>query len=486
MREVRIRCAAAVGRADGCCGRVAGPCLQACVAGCWLLTQAEAGTPLGRAVHFCASPSPPPAPPRHPRPGSLAPVRRSCPDATGLGVDIARMLLDFGLRILKGDISTDGQWCFIIFKVCLSSGARGECSGQGAAGPRTGCRHCCCHCCRRCCRCCHCCCFVAAAAAAAAAAASLSFDWEPQATAAAADCASPGPPPARPQACRRAGSCSRRGWRPSAPLAPTRCSSCGAGGRCPRSSSPPCCRCAAAVAGLPADLVQSNSRCKRAASGEAQVAGGAVQPPHLCRHPALLVAPTPLPAPQVAGYDRQGMLHSLSHALWESDTTVGGAPPLPAGAAAAACCCSMAPLPASWAPSALSLPCPVLHAPPRWLQRCLPLRSPAAMPPGVQGAHHHQPQRPGVGHVLAVRQPQRAAREPQVGAGAGGGCGDVGAARLTPAAPVPARLGPLPAIWARPCLHADSLNSRMLLPLVFTAQGAGGVRPHQGGPGAQH
>jgi (p)ppGpp synthase/HD superfamily hydrolase len=25
---------------------------------------------------------------------------------------------------------------------------------------------------------------------------------------------------------------------------------------------------------------------------------------------------------QVAGYDRQGMLHSLSHALWEADTTV--------------------------------------------------------------------------------------------------------------------------------------------------------------------
>lgn len=53
---------------------------------------------------------------------SVREVRISCPDATGLGVDIARMLLDFGLRILKGDISTDGQWCFIIFTVCLSSG----------------------------------------------------------------------------------------------------------------------------------------------------------------------------------------------------------------------------------------------------------------------------------------------------------------------------------------------------------------------------
>lgn len=50
-------------------------------------------------------------------------VRISCPDATGLGVDIARMFLDFGLRITRADISTDGQWCFIIFKACLSAGA---------------------------------------------------------------------------------------------------------------------------------------------------------------------------------------------------------------------------------------------------------------------------------------------------------------------------------------------------------------------------
>lgn len=54
---------------------------------------------------------------------SVREVRISCPDATGLGVDIARMLLDFGLRVLKGDISTDGKWCFLIFRVALSSGA---------------------------------------------------------------------------------------------------------------------------------------------------------------------------------------------------------------------------------------------------------------------------------------------------------------------------------------------------------------------------
>lgn len=41
--------------------------------------------------------------------------------------------------------------------------------------------------------------------------------------------------------------------------------------------------------------------------------------------PTLFVSAFPPPfrfALQVAGYDRQGMLHSLSHALWESDTTV--------------------------------------------------------------------------------------------------------------------------------------------------------------------
>lgn len=44
-------------------------------------------------------------------------VRISCPDATGLGCDVTRMLLDFGLRIVHGDMSTDGKWCFLIFRV---------------------------------------------------------------------------------------------------------------------------------------------------------------------------------------------------------------------------------------------------------------------------------------------------------------------------------------------------------------------------------
>jgi hypothetical protein len=44
-------------------------------------------------------------------------VRISCPDATGLGVDIARTMLDFGLKELQGDVSTDGKWAFLIFQV---------------------------------------------------------------------------------------------------------------------------------------------------------------------------------------------------------------------------------------------------------------------------------------------------------------------------------------------------------------------------------
>ena len=46
-------------------------------------------------------------------------VRISCPDATGLGCDVTRMLLDFGLRIVHGDMSTDGKWCFLIFRVSM-------------------------------------------------------------------------------------------------------------------------------------------------------------------------------------------------------------------------------------------------------------------------------------------------------------------------------------------------------------------------------
>ncbi|PON51447.1 ACT domain containing protein [Trema orientale] len=44
-------------------------------------------------------------------------VTVNCPDKTGLGCDICRIILDFGLYITKGDISTDGIWCYVVLWV---------------------------------------------------------------------------------------------------------------------------------------------------------------------------------------------------------------------------------------------------------------------------------------------------------------------------------------------------------------------------------
>ncbi|TKY48438.1 ACT domain-containing protein ACR9 [Spatholobus suberectus] len=41
----------------------------------------------------------------------------NCPDKTGLACDICRIILDFGLCITKGDVSTDGVWCYIVLWV---------------------------------------------------------------------------------------------------------------------------------------------------------------------------------------------------------------------------------------------------------------------------------------------------------------------------------------------------------------------------------
>ncbi|XP_006661009.1 ACT domain-containing protein ACR10 [Oryza brachyantha] len=48
----------------------------------------------------------------------------SCPDKTGLGCDLCRVVLLFGLNILKGDMSTDGRWCYIVLWVVASPGRR--------------------------------------------------------------------------------------------------------------------------------------------------------------------------------------------------------------------------------------------------------------------------------------------------------------------------------------------------------------------------
>jgi predicted amino acid-binding ACT domain protein len=41
----------------------------------------------------------------------------NCPDKTGLGCDLCRLILFFGLTIVRVDVSTDGKWCYIVFWV---------------------------------------------------------------------------------------------------------------------------------------------------------------------------------------------------------------------------------------------------------------------------------------------------------------------------------------------------------------------------------
>ncbi|KAI4347676.1 hypothetical protein L6164_008466 [Bauhinia variegata] len=41
----------------------------------------------------------------------------NCPDKTGLGCDLCRIILLFGLSISKGDVITDGRWCYIVLWV---------------------------------------------------------------------------------------------------------------------------------------------------------------------------------------------------------------------------------------------------------------------------------------------------------------------------------------------------------------------------------
>ncbi|EXB52244.1 hypothetical protein L484_001846 [Morus notabilis] len=50
-------------------------------------------------------------------PGEPSVVTVNCPDKTGLGCDICRIILDFEIYITKGDISTDGIWCYIVLWV---------------------------------------------------------------------------------------------------------------------------------------------------------------------------------------------------------------------------------------------------------------------------------------------------------------------------------------------------------------------------------
>ncbi|CAL9092648.1 unnamed protein product [Musa textilis] len=49
--------------------------------------------------------------------GDPSVISVSCPDETGLGCDFCRVILFFGLSILRGDVSTDGKWCYVVFWV---------------------------------------------------------------------------------------------------------------------------------------------------------------------------------------------------------------------------------------------------------------------------------------------------------------------------------------------------------------------------------
>ncbi|KAL5734753.1 hypothetical protein ACOSP7_032614 [Xanthoceras sorbifolium] len=44
-------------------------------------------------------------------------VTVNCPDKPGLGCDLCRIVLEFGLCIVRGDFSTDGRWCYIVLWV---------------------------------------------------------------------------------------------------------------------------------------------------------------------------------------------------------------------------------------------------------------------------------------------------------------------------------------------------------------------------------
>ncbi|XP_044460861.1 ACT domain-containing protein ACR10-like [Mangifera indica] len=51
------------------------------------------------------------------KPDESTVITVNCPDKTGLGCDLCRIILLFGLSIRRGDVSTDGKWCYLVFWV---------------------------------------------------------------------------------------------------------------------------------------------------------------------------------------------------------------------------------------------------------------------------------------------------------------------------------------------------------------------------------
>eukprot|EP00793_Prasinoderma_coloniale_P003019 PRCOL_00006485-RA len=55
-------------------------------------------------------------------------VEVSCPDRRGLGFALSRIMFSYGLNVIKGDFSTDGSWCFVVFHVTLEKERHDEAS----------------------------------------------------------------------------------------------------------------------------------------------------------------------------------------------------------------------------------------------------------------------------------------------------------------------------------------------------------------------
>ncbi|PIN10306.1 [Protein-PII] uridylyltransferase [Handroanthus impetiginosus] len=49
--------------------------------------------------------------------GEPSVITVNCPDKTGLGCDLCRIILLFGLTVVRTDLSTDGKWCYGVFWV---------------------------------------------------------------------------------------------------------------------------------------------------------------------------------------------------------------------------------------------------------------------------------------------------------------------------------------------------------------------------------
>ena len=74
--------------------------------------------------------------PDAPHDPSLREITVTCPDATGAACDVARCLLDCGLRLVRGDVSVDGRWCYMVLTVAAPApdfDARGGSSSRRGA-----------------------------------------------------------------------------------------------------------------------------------------------------------------------------------------------------------------------------------------------------------------------------------------------------------------------------------------------------------------